>query len=93
MGEDLTVSLEGNATTGYMWTLGSSEQDCIKLIDDRYIVQSDAIGAGGTALFRFSAEKPGTATIALSLRRPWEPEDIAPIETYELTVIIETANP
>lgn len=88
-GETLTVKLAGNPTTGYQWTVAQNDADFLQPQDPIYEPDSSAIGSGGTYFFRFTALKPGTASLRMTYRRSWEP---APIETFTLAVdILETS--
>lgn len=72
VGEEFTISREGNATTGYQWVLFSS--DGLKYVKDWYAAKEDGylMGAGGHHYFTFVAEKEGTYEVVLDYLRSWE---------------------
>ena len=88
-GAILTVSLEGNATTGFNWVVADPAPAILKQEGDAQVTPvSDAIGAGGTIVLKFSALQSGQATLKLAYQRPWE-KGVAPEKTFEVTVIVK----
>jgi len=72
-GEDVTIALEGNRTTGYDWKVVSA--DGLELKGENYVVkQSEPMlcGVGGTHYFTFHCEKAGTYNVVLDYLREWE---------------------
>lgn len=87
-GDTVIIELAGNPTTGYSWTQTAGDIAVLKPTADEPEYTSEStgmVGSPGTFIFRWTAEAPGTTTIELGYRRPWE-TDIAPIETFSLTV-------
>jgi inhibitor of cysteine peptidase len=89
VGEQVTLELQANPTTGYQWE-PSAEPDAsvITIVSDTYVAGgSDAMGAGGTQRIVIEGKAAGTTTLALRYVRPWE-TDAAPADTasYEITV-------
>ena len=80
-GQTFTVSLKGNPTTGYTWEVVECDEQVLKLAGEDYTSSSDRIGAGGTQTFTFTSSKPGTTTLKLVYRRPWE-KDAEPLRTF-----------
>lgn len=75
-GEEFTVVLESNPTTGYRWML-------LKELDEKIITlqkmeyeepKTDLLGAPGEERWTFKAEGLGRTTIELKYARPWEEE-------------------
>ncbi len=88
-GDTLVVSLEGNATTGYSWAVADPAPAILKQLGDFEVTPvSDAIGAPGTMVLKFSAVQAGQATLTLEYRRPWE-KGVAPDKTYAVTVVVK----
>jgi inhibitor of cysteine peptidase len=91
-GDKLEVVLVGNPTTGYQWEVGSVDQAVLKPAGEpEYETDPNAeglVGAGGTFTFTFEAVAPGQTTLELVYRRPWE-EGIAPVGTFEATVVVK----
>jgi predicted secreted protein len=46
------------------------------------------IGAGGTNIFRFRAEKEGQVTLQFDYRRPWE-ATVPPAKTLRYDVVVQ----
>ncbi len=88
-GDTLVVSLEGNATTGYSWVVADPAPSILQQAGDFEVTPvSDAMGAPGTIVLKFSAVQSGQATLTLEYRRPWE-KGVAPDKTYEVTVVVK----
>lgn len=90
VGHVLRIELPANPTTGYAWTLAEVDTDVLKPPpEEEYLPpQTDAMGAGGISIWRFEAVGPGTTTLRLVYRRPWE-EEAPPAETFDFTVAVE----
>jgi len=74
VGEEFTVPLEGNVTTGYDWKFVSGEG--VELVSDWY-VSHDAgdpprCGVGGTHYFKFKCAEKGTYELTFDYLRSWE---------------------
>jgi inhibitor of cysteine peptidase len=88
-GETLTLSIEGNPTTGYSWNLTSVDEAVLKSAGEPgYDSSSTLTGAGGTYTFKFSAVEAGTTTLKLDYYRTFE-KDVAPIKSFEVTVVVK----
>jgi inhibitor of cysteine peptidase len=73
VGEDVTIALEGNRTTGFDWKVVST--DGLELKSDEYTVkphEPGLCGVGGTHYFTFHCEKAGTYNVVLDYLRDWE---------------------
>lgn len=86
VGDELTVVLESNATTGYAWELETPPlADVVRLVDDVYVEpDTDLVGASGRQELTFEAVGEGTAELSLwyvrSFDDPKEPADRAVFE-------------
>lgn len=89
VGQVLRIELEANATTGYTWVLsGDLDKGVIKQSGKyKYVRKSDAIGAGGTQVYRFRAIKQGKASLVFEYKRAWEKET-PPAKKYKVRVIV-----
>lgn len=90
-GQVVEVTLPGNPTTGYGWTLEKFEAQDILARPMEADFQSAApqrVGAGGVFKFRFTAARAGTTTIRFLYRRAWE-KDVAPLYIADLRVTAE----
>jgi inhibitor of cysteine peptidase len=91
------IRLRGNPTTGYTWQLAEQPSAVLGPLEDvKYTADRQtpvAVGAGGTFTFSFRAAKPGSGSIRLVYRRPWE-KDKPPAQTFALTVeVVQAAAP
>lgn len=85
-GDALVVRLNENPTTGYRWSLDALEGDVVTLGADEFERSEGAgVGGGGKRILTFSALRPGSADIGLTLRRRWEGDDSA-LERVRLSV-------
>ena len=76
-GKNLTVTLEGNPTTGYEWTADIAGSG-IELGDQTYATSSSGgttTGAGGNYKFAFTGKSAGDSTITFTYARSWESSD------------------
>jgi inhibitor of cysteine peptidase len=88
VGDGVKLSLAENPTTGYRWELvAKPEPNCV-VVNDSYVAKTDAIGSGGTRSWEFRAVSPGTGTVSLAYRRPWE-KDVAPAQTFKMTLVVK----
>jgi len=86
-GEEFSITLKGNATTGYHWV--ATSYDGLRLVRDWYVTDDvdgpPRCGVGGKHTFVFSADETGTYNIVLDYLRQWENHPIK-TETYSVTV-------
>lgn len=91
VGDKLEVSLEGNPTTGYNWSVEPQAESILKQVGEIEFIQSQKnqslVGAGGTILIHFEAVKSGKTSLKLIYHRPWE-KDIPPIKTYKVNIVV-----
>lgn len=91
--ETLSVTLTGNPTTGYLWELTAVDREVLAMeTEPVFAPESTLTGAGGKFTFRFTPRKPGTTTVKLFYRRPWE-KNTEPLHTFDLTVLVTGAEP
>jgi len=92
VGQEIIVSLKGNPTTGYSWSLAGIDGQAValdgevKYKEDRH--PAGMVGVPGMFHAKFKTLKPGKSTVRLEYRRPWE-KDVKPVETFEVTVSVE----
>ncbi len=81
-GDEVVIRLPENATTGYVWSVGSVD-------DNLTLTGADAIpaepGSRGERVFRVRAISAGSGDIVLRLGRVWEP---APVDEITVTVAV-----
>ena len=88
-GEQLTISLDANPTTGFEWRLATPlNEKVVALVGHAYQPPDNSrIGAGGTDVWTFKAVGSGSTTIILEYRRPWEKDTPATErKTYPIVV-------
>jgi inhibitor of cysteine peptidase len=78
-GEEFTVTLCSNQTTGFAWseTAQISDQTVVKQTSHQYVApgeggETQLVGAAGEEVWKFQALKSGSSTISLEYSRPWE---------------------
>lgn len=88
-GNEIVVKLEGNATTGYVWSgQDLNEQYWQQQGEEEYKSDSSLVGAGGISTFTFKTLQPGQTTLKLVYSRPFE-KDTPPEKTFEVTIVVE----
>jgi inhibitor of cysteine peptidase len=71
LGDEVTVVLDENPTTGYRWH-ADIDTARLQLTDDQYQGAERPVGAGGTRRMTFAPLKAGPARLHLVKRRSWE---------------------
>jgi inhibitor of cysteine peptidase len=89
--DTVSLNLDGNPTTGYMWEISSIDRDFLQVVEQSYNSSSDLIGAGGMFTFTFRAAAKGSTNLCLVYARPWE-KTSPPAKTFEVTVVIDSPN-
>lgn len=88
-GNQFTIVLPSNQTTGYSWRMASQlNNNVVRQLGNRYVEPSEGmIGRGGTELWTFKAVGKGTQTISMEYVRPWE-QNAQPAKkrTFSVTV-------
>ena len=65
VGDTVEISVPDNsASTGFVWSVESSDPENFKLIDTKFIApETDLIGAAGTTVWTFQAMQPGSYVV------------------------------
>jgi predicted secreted protein len=90
-GQELRVSLEGRAGTGYTWQVKEKPAKLLAQIGEAKIEQSDdgpRVGGPTRYVFRFRALAAGAGTLALEYLRPFE-KGVKPAKTFQLKVTVK----
>jgi inhibitor of cysteine peptidase len=88
VGEQITLRLEGNPTTGWAWRVTVLDPAVVAPAGEPdYESSSDADGSGGTYTFRFEAIGPGSTTVVLQYFPSWE-EPTEASETFTFTAVV-----
>jgi inhibitor of cysteine peptidase len=84
-GQDVVVSLPANATTGYEWSVLSTDKS-FGYPEESYVASGSSVGGGGTSIFTWHTSTPfalGRHTVKLQYKRDWEAKAI---DTFTFTV-------
>lgn len=87
----LTLSLPGNPSTGYRWTLKNSAGAVLdRLGPEVYSTAEDTgiVGSVGVSTWQFKAATPGTGMLVLHYQQPWA-ADAPPAETFDCKIIVD----
>ncbi|MCH4887572.1 hypothetical protein EZV73_08310 [Acidaminobacter sp. JC074] len=71
-GDEFTIILDGNQTTGFAWTYHVKDLKHVNYISDEYLVDSDLMGAPGKHRFTFKVLADGVSTIDFVYSRSFE---------------------
>jgi inhibitor of cysteine peptidase len=87
-GDEILVTLESNASTGFAWVLVTEPaSEVVDLVDSEYVApETDLVGAGGEEVWTFVATGEGTTAIAMSYQRS---SGEAAGEPFDLTVLVQ----
>jgi inhibitor of cysteine peptidase len=90
-GEEFTLILQANPTTGYHWEIvkGSLDENLVQFVNQEYQSSSDPglVGGGGVDLWTFKALKPGETKITLGYYPPSNtPTDPEQTQTFSLKI-------
>ena len=85
-GQQFTVRLPSNATTGFRWEVADIGP-VTQIGESVYEApqESGIVGAGGTEVFTFKSGTSGPGELKLEYRRPWEKGSAAE-KTWSVTV-------
>ncbi len=92
-GDDLTIVLCSNATTGYSWGPAAVSDTAVATVSSQeYSAPAQAslpiVGQAGGEVVKVHAAAPGTATVKLDYGRPWDPTTSG-TWTYQLTLTVK----
>jgi inhibitor of cysteine peptidase len=89
VGQNFSITLASNATTGYHWELAAAlDEAVVKLVANEYKApETGMLGAGGQEIWTFRAMSRGEAVVQLKYVQPWE-KDVTPVKTASYTVIV-----
>ena len=88
-GQELTIALEANPTTGYRWELAECNQSILIQQGESSDAASQPVrpGSSGLESWRFAAKAEGETELRLVYHRPWE-EDTEPAQTFTVKVVV-----
>ena len=85
-GRLLTLSLEVNPSTGYMWEVEKVDENVLRQSGEiEFKQESNLLGAPAKQIIRFQAVAPSQTSLKVVYRRPWE-KGMEPAKTFSLQV-------
>ncbi len=87
VGEELEIVLAETPSTGYRWEVVEDGAPACRVVNDAYEAGGPAPGAPGRHTWRIGAAQPGSATFALSYRRPFGSGE--PARRFGLRVVVQ----
>jgi len=72
VGDQFSLSLRESRMGGYRWTLVENGEPVLTSREEKVESRPSRVGEKNIRAWRFTAEKPGSASIQLQHRRPWE---------------------
>jgi inhibitor of cysteine peptidase len=89
-GEQFTITLESNPSTGYIWQFGKDlDMQYLKLINKKSKpINPTLIGTPITEVWTFESIKEGNTDICLIYKRPWEKKSQGE-QKYTVTISIK----
>ena len=89
IGENFTISLESNQSTGYSWSVGMVSDNAQVVVAgmDYDLPESAVTGQGGAEVWHMKAVAPGVVKLVFYYSRTWEKD--APAKTVSFNVSIK----
>ena len=88
-GDQITIQLAANATTGFAWAIDKTDTTVLALQRETYTpYPGGGLGSGGTAVFIFRAQHPGTVHLQLKYWRSWE-GDSSIVKRYDVAIQVQ----
>lgn len=89
-GDTLAVSLAGNITTGFSWSVVSVKPAVLKSVSRQYVEKKagPCCGQGGVFILRFRAVAAGRTPLRLGYARPFE-KSTPPAQTFAITAVVK----
>ncbi len=88
-GDQVIIQLSANATTGYSWAIDKTDTTVLTLEREMYTpYPGGGIGSGGTAVFTFRAQYPGTVHLQLKYWQSWL-GDSSIVKRYDVTIQVQ----
>ena len=82
----LALKLNANPSTGYSWQVSASSAAVTKVGSSFTIVREEAmVGAPGTEIIFLNVQEPGTYTVNMEYKRPWEKLSL---DKFSFTVVV-----
>jgi predicted secreted protein len=89
VGQEFTISLDSNPTTGYEWNLVSPLPSWLELVGHEYTpTHPNLIGGAGIEEWTFKATNTGSTTLVFYYRRAWE-TGVQPLDIYVVQITVQ----
>ena len=87
VGDQIEISLPGNPTTGYSWTISTVDKTILEpLGEPEYKPKGDALGAGGRFTLRLKAIAAGETWVEMTYSQSFNKENVPPGNIYHILV-------
>ena len=91
VGDQLVVTLPGNASTGYLWRVRTLNQTTVKFVSRTYVASAGGKpGSGGKYVLRFRAVGNGTTALKLVYVQGHSKRAA---QTFRLTLVVRAPPP
>lgn len=90
-GQNLTLTLPSNPTTGYRWAIQDSAGGVLRSLSPEVYKSVDSgqlLGSGGQSTWRFQAFAAGSGRLRLTYQQPWEPE-AEPAQVFDCAITVK----
>ena len=90
-GQNLTLTLPSNPTTGYRWAIQDSAGGVLRSLSPEVYKSADSgqlLGSGGQSTWRFQAFAAGSGRLRLTYQQPWEPE-AEPAQVFDCAITVK----
>ncbi|MDF0731154.1 protease inhibitor I42 family protein [Pseudomonas entomophila] len=91
VGQNLTLTLPSNPTTGYRWLVQSPASNILRSLGPEvYSSPEEAglVGSAGVSTWRFQASTAGESHLILVYQQPWAPE-VRPVQTFDCAIRVK----
>lgn len=88
VGENFTISLESNQSTGYSWSVGMVSDNAQVVVAgmDYDLPEGSTTGQGGAEVWHLKAVAPGSVKLLFYYARSWEKDAPAKTVTFNVSV-------
>jgi len=90
VGQDISIELEANATTGYQWELANPlDEKILQLVKSEYLPEKTGlVGSGGKQMWVLKALKQGKTAVSFKYSRPWE-KNTPPARKESFSIVVK----
>lgn len=88
VGEEYTVELISNPSTGFSWTFVSSQLKFVSIEEFIEKANPNIVGSTVKTIFKIKGKQKGTEDITFNYHKVWE-INVVPEKTETITVVVE----